>query len=75
MKKISYILASLFVAVSLVSCNLDSMSLTEKDTTNFPKTEADAAQILAAVYQNMNKINESPQCSSHYVALRASDDM
>ena len=75
MKKISYILASLFVAVSLVSCNLDSMSLTEKDTTNFPKTEADAAQILAAVYQNMNKINESPQCSYHYVALLASDDM
>lgn len=75
MKKISYILASLFMAGSLVSCDLDSMSLTEKDTTNFPETEADAAQILAAVYQNLNKVNANPQCTYHYAALLASDDM
>lgn len=75
MKKISYILASLFMASSLVSCDLDSMSLTEKDTTNFPQTEEDAGQILAAVYQNLNRINANPQCSYHYVALLASDDM
>lgn len=76
MKKILYLIgAALMIAGTFVSCDLDSESLTEKDTTNFPKTAADANQALAAVYQNLNSVNASPQESFHYYALLASDDM
>ena len=38
MKKIAYLIgAALMIAGMFASCSLDSMSLTEKDTTNFPK--------------------------------------
>ena len=39
------------MAGTFTSCSLDSMSLVEKDTTNFPKTAEDANQALAAIYQ------------------------
>ena len=45
MKKIAYLIgAALMMAGTFTSCSLDSMSLTEKDTTNFPKTAEDANQ-------------------------------
>lgn len=76
MKKVSYIIiASVLMAVTLASCTLDSMTLTEKDTTNFPATESDANEALAAVYQNQNAINANPQYTFLYYALLASDDM
>ena len=58
MKKIAYLIgAALMMAGTFTSCSLDSMSLTEKDTTNFPKTAEDANQALAAIYQNLNNVN------------------
>lgn len=63
------------IAGTFASCDLDSESLTEKDTTNFPQTADDANQALAAVYQNLNSINAYSQESFHYYALLASDDM
>jgi len=65
----------LIVAGTLVSCGLESESITEKDTTNFPTSAGDASQALAGVYQNLNEINRYPQESFHYYALLASDDM
>ena len=65
MKKIAYLIgAALMIAGMFASCSLDSMSLTEKDTTNFPKTAEDANQALAAIYQNLNNVNAFPQQSS-----------
>lgn len=58
----------------LSSCTLDSVNYTEKDQTNFPKTEKDQAQALAAIYQNLNVVNANPQYSYYYVAQLASDD-
>ena len=76
MKKIAYLIgAALMIAGTFASCDLDSESLTEKDTTNFPQTADDANQALAAVYQNLNSINAYSQESFHYYALLASDDM
>lgn len=75
-RKISYMISSaLVIAGTLVSCGLESESLTEKDTTNFPSTSNDAEQVLAGVYQNLNELNQYPQESFHYYALLASDDM
>ena len=58
----------------LSSCTLDSVNYTEKDQTNFPRTENDQAQALAAIYQNLNVVNANPQYSYYYVAQLASDD-
>lgn len=75
MKKIAYLIgAALVLAGTFVSCSLDSESMTEKDTSNFPKTETDANEALAAIYQNLNLVNASPQTSFHYNALLACDD-
>lgn len=75
MKKIYKLFgAALLIAGSMTSCELESMSLTEKDTTNFPATQEDADQALASVYQNLNKVNATPQQSFFYLAMLASDD-
>lgn len=75
MKKIAYLISSaLMIAGVLVSCSLDSESMTEKDTTNFPKTETDANEALAAIYQNLNLVSATPQESFLYVSMLASDD-
>ncbi len=74
MKKIAYLFSAALLAGSLVSCDLDSMSMTEKDTSNFPVNADDAAQALAGIYQNLNAVNANPQETWHYYALLASDD-
>ena len=74
MKKIAYFLGAVLFAGTLASCDLDSMSLTEKDTSNFPVNAGDAAQALAGIYQNLNAVNANPQETWHYYALLASDD-
>lgn len=38
MKKISLYISAAIVALSMSSCDLDSVSMKEADTTNFPKT-------------------------------------
>ncbi len=75
MKKITYILTTALMMGGLASCDLDSESLYEKDTSNFPQTADDAAQVLAGIYQNLNAVNAYPQETYHYAALLASDDM
>ena len=57
------------MAGTFTSCSLDSMSLVEKDTTNFPKTAEDANQALAAIYQNLNNVNAFAQQSFLYNSL------
>lgn len=75
MKKIGYYIgAAALVLASFSSCTLESVNYTEKDQTNFPQTEKDQAQALAAIYQNLNKVNANPQYSWLYVAQLASDD-
>ena len=74
MKKIAYFLSAALFAGTLVSCDLDSMSMTSKDTSNFPVNAEDAAQALAGIYQNLNAVNANPQETWHYYAMLASDD-
>lgn len=74
MKKFNIFLSTLAVAGTLTSCDLDSVSMTEQNDTNFPLDATDAASVLAAIYQNNNNINASPQCSFLYAAMLASDD-
>lgn len=75
MKKISFYISAAIVAMSMSSCSLDSVSMKEADTTNFPVTSEQIDQTLAGVYQNLNEINKNPQESYHYWSLLASDDM
>ena len=75
MKKRIYLIgAALAVITGFVSCDLDSLSLTEKDTTNFPVNSNDANQALAAIYENLNAVNAFPQESFYYLSMLASDD-
>ena len=74
MKKIAYLLSAALFAGTLASCDLDSMSMTSKDTSNFPVNAEDAAQALAGIYQNLNAVNANPQETWHYYAMLASDD-
>jgi hypothetical protein len=75
MKKITYFIsAALLIAGALTSCSLDSDSTTEKDTSSFPKSETDANQALAAIYENLNAVIAYPQESFFYVSMLASDD-
>ena len=54
---------------------LDTQSNTEKNSETFPKTEADANQLLTGVYAVMNEImNKEPYTSYFMVAELASDD-
>ncbi len=63
-------------AVLFTSCEsfLNTENLTQKNTSNYPKTLVDAQQVVAGVYNNLNVVNASPQCSFLYVAELASDD-
>ena len=75
MKKIGYILsAAAFVLGGLSSCTLDSTNYTEKDPSNFPVTENDQQQALAAIYQNLNLVNANPQQTFYYNSILACDD-
>ena len=75
MKKISFYISAAIVALGMSSCDLDSVSMKEADTTNFPVTSEQIDQTLAGVYQNLNEITKNPQESYLYWALLASDDM
>ena len=75
MKKVSFYISAAIIALGFSSCDLDSVSMKEADTTNFPVTSEQIDQTLAGVYQNLNEINKNPQESFHYWSLLASDDM
>ena len=74
MKKFYLTLPILAVAGMLSSCDLDSVSMTEQNDSNFPVDAEDASSVLAAIYQNNNRINANPQLSFLYAAMLASDD-
>lgn len=74
MKKFNIFLSTLAIAGSLTSCDLDSVSMTEQNDSNFPLDADDAASVLAAIYQNNNRINDFPQKTFLYLSMLASDD-
>lgn len=74
MKKILYIAATAVLSLGMVSCSLDAENLTDSTSENFPKTEDDATASLAAIYENLNAVNATPQASFYYLSMLASDD-
>lgn len=74
MKKLSYIAVVGMMSLGLASCSLDSENMTDSTTENFPKTEKDATASLAAIYENLNAVNATPQASFYYLSMLASDD-
>lgn len=74
MKKLNIFLSTLAIAGTLTSCDLESVSMTEQNDSNFPLDGKDASSVLAAIYQNNNNINANPQKSFLYLAMLASDD-
>lgn len=76
MNKIYKYLGVAAVALTcLSSCDLDSMSMTEKDTSNFPTTKEECQQALAGVYANLNAYTDKPQFTYLFNSLLACDDM
>ena len=61
MKKVSFYISAAIIALGFSSCDLDSVSMKEADTSNFPVTSEQIDQTLAGVYQNLNEINKNPQ--------------
>ena len=74
MKRIIYTVATALLSLGLTSCSLDSENLTDSTAENFPKSEKDATALLAAVYENLNAVNATPQASFYYLSMLASDD-
>jgi hypothetical protein len=78
MKKILKYFTILALILAGVSCEnfLDTESYTQKNTGNFPITEADADQMVAAVYNNLEAGTwDGAQRGSFYIASElASDD-
>jgi starch-binding outer membrane protein, SusD/RagB family len=77
MKKFKYLIAAAAsVAMLFTSCDdfLDTENLTQKDTSNYPKTVTDAQQVIAGIYNNLNVVNANPHQSFLYVSELASDD-
>ncbi|MDE6467389.1 MAG: RagB/SusD family nutrient uptake outer membrane protein, partial [Muribaculaceae bacterium] len=73
MKTIYSICLALAALLTLSSCEdfLDSTSKTKKDTSNYPRTEADADQLLTGVYSVIGRIE--PLCSTYFIGERMSD--
>lgn len=76
MKRIYVIFALLLSAGFLIGCEsfLDTENLTKKDTSNFPKTEVDARQMVTGIYTVMNNGIEKPESEPFFVFEMASDD-
>lgn len=58
----------------ITSCTLDAEDYVTKSSENFPATTEDATQALAGIYQNLNQVSATPECSYLYAAMLASDD-
>lgn len=74
MKTIYSICLALAALFTLSSCEdfLDSTSKTKKDTSNYPRTEADADQLLTGVYSIIGRIE--PLCSTYFIGELMSDN-
>ena len=78
MKKILFV--TIACALALVGCQeinslLDTTNYQAYDTSNFPKTEQDAVQIVTAIYNAMPIVYTDPENSNIFRNIVASDDM
>lgn len=76
MKRLYMIFALLVGAGVFIGCDsfLDTENLTKKDTSNFPKSEVDARQMVAGIYTVMNNGLEDPESDPFFVFELAGDD-
>ena len=77
MKKLINFIIIIFALGVFSGCDdfLDTQSYTQKNSETFPKTEADADQLLTGVYAVMNEImSGNPNASYFMVSELASDD-
>ena len=75
-KTIIYIVASALCLLTLGGCDnfLDTVSLTKKDTSNFPVNETDAVQMVNGIYVIMNSNLSDPEEDPFFIFDIASDD-
>lgn len=71
MKKILLLCISVFMFMGCESF-LDTDNLTKKDSSSFPKTEADVNMLIAATYQTIVQI--APLNNPFFMSDLASDD-
>ncbi len=73
MKKILYVIVAM---VMLLGCDsfLEDKPLTIKTSSNFPRTEEDAKQMMAGIYTTMNNAQRNADVSYLFVCEVASDD-
>jgi hypothetical protein len=73
MKRLIYFVLALLV---FTGCEdfLDTESLTQKNTSNFPENEEDVEQAVTGIYNTLNTAIADPQCTYFYAAELASDD-
>lgn len=75
MKKTIYLIGiAASIMGGITSCTLDAEDYVTKSSENFPITAEDATQALAGIYQNLNQVSATPECSFLYAAMLASDD-
>ena len=75
MKKTIYLIGiAASIMGGITSCTLDAKDYVTKSSENFPATTEDATQALAGIYQNLNQVSATPECSFLYAAMLASDD-
>lgn len=74
MKKILLCITSVCLMTSCSESFLDTDNLTKKDSSIFPKSTADANQVLTAMYRPIMGDANSPQSSSFFIAELMSDD-
>ena len=76
MKRLYMIFALLIGAGVFIGCDsfLDTENLTKKDTSNFPKSEVDAKQMVTGIYTVMNNGLTDPESDPFFVFELAGDD-
>ena len=65
MKKTIYLIGiAASIMGGITSCTLDAEDYVTKSSENFPATTEDATQALAGIYQNLNQVSATPECSA-----------
>ena len=75
-KTIIYTVASALCLLMLGGCDgfLDTVNLTQKDSSNFPVNETDAVQMVNGIYVVMNSNLSDPEEDPFFIFDIASDD-
>jgi starch-binding outer membrane protein, SusD/RagB family len=74
MKRLIYSIIALGLLFTACEKFLDTENLTKKDTSNFPKNESDAVQMITGIYSTLNNSINSPEDNPFYVYEMAGDD-